>query len=120
MKPYQSLIGLLVAIATVGVIDSYLQNHQAKDPAWWHVTSTLTLSLLVFSWYYFDSEARSFHRSKWLNIAFIGIALIAAPYYLLRSRAKGEKLKALLQLAGFCALSFTVATFGQYLGGFIG
>jgi len=120
MKARQTLVALLVLIAFFSTVDAYLQANHIQRPGWWHVISTLSLSVLIFRWYYFDSEVRSFPRSKWLNIAVFALALLAIPYYLVRSREKGQKLKAVLRLVGFCALSLVSASLGQVLGSLMG
>lgn len=120
VKARQTLVAILVAIACVSAIDAYFQAHHMRQPGWWHLTSTLVLSALIFGWYYFDSNDRSYRRSKLLNIAVVALALVAIPYYLVRSREKGQKLKAIFKLMGFCALAIVSVALGQFLGGIIG
>jgi len=120
MKAHWTLLALVVAITALSTVDSYLQAHQIREPGWWHVSATLALSLLIFGWYYFDSESRSYPRSTLLNIAVIGVGIVAIPYYLARSREKGKRLKAIIRLLGFCALSIVFAALGQALGDIVG
>jgi peptidoglycan/LPS O-acetylase OafA/YrhL len=120
MKAHWTLLALLLAITAVSTVDSYLHAHQIREPGWWHLSATLALSLLIFGWYYFDSESRSYPRSTLLNIAVLGVAIVAIPYYLARSREKGKRLKAIIGLLGFCVLSIVFAALGQVLGDIVG
>lgn len=47
---------------------------------------TLVTTLLVFIWYRFDTEERSYRRTPFLNVAVVALALLALPYYFFRSR----------------------------------
>ena len=46
----------------------------------------ITGLLLIFIWYYFDTEQIQFERSALLNLGVILIGIIALPYYFLKSR----------------------------------
>jgi hypothetical protein len=120
MKAQWTLLALLVAIMVSSTVDAYLQAHHIWVPGWWHVSSTLVLSLLIFGWYYFDSEVRSYPRSMLLNIAVVGVAIVAVPYYVVRSREKGKKLIAIFKLLGFCTLSVVFAALDQVVGDSVG
>lgn len=108
MKARQSLIALLVCFFVAGVGDAYFAATHVREPGWWVISSTIALSLMIFAWYYFDSKLHQFKRSKWLNIAVVGLAFLAVPYYVFRSREKGHRAKALLKLLGFAALCFSL------------
>jgi len=41
---------------------------------------------LIFLWYRLDSDARSFRRTPILSVGVIGLAILAVPYYLYRTR----------------------------------
>jgi hypothetical protein len=106
MKTRQALIALLVGFFVAGAGDAYFAATHVREPGWWVISSTIALSLMIFAWYYFDSELHAFKRSKWLNIAVVGFAFFAIPYYVFRSREKGLRARALLKLVGFAALCF--------------
>jgi len=97
-----------------------LQAHYIRNPGWLHIISTAFINALIFSWYNFDSNNRSYPRSTLLNIAVVTLALVAIPYYLVRSREEEQKLKAILKVIGFGALSIASSALGQFLGGSIG
>ena len=69
---------------------------------------------LVFSWYYIDSEHLGFQRFKVLNIAIIGITIVAMPYYFFCSRGMRRGFVALglflLSILGYGVLQ----VIGQY------
>jgi len=101
-------------------IDAYLASHHIHAPEWWQITSILVLGAILFSWYHFDSNDRSFSRSKWLNIGVIAIGVLAIPYYLVRSREKGYRLKSLLNFVGMAILGFVAVMLGGALGALVG
>ena len=68
------------------------------------VATTLLFSLLIFWWYWADSTSRSYRRSPLLNVAVIAVGFLAVPYYLLRSREKGQRLNAFARMLGFVVL----------------
>ena len=117
----ESILALLLIISTVqGAIRVYLDMHHIHQPPWWFFGSTFIGVALIFAWYYIDSTLHSYKRTKLLNIGVVAIAVIAVPYYLVRSREKGQKGKALLKLAGFFILTLLCDTAGGLLARFIG
>lgn len=111
---------MLLGFAVVGGVDAYFEANAVGEPGWWGLVSTIVMSGVIFAWYYLDSEARSFPRSKWLNIAVVGVALVAIPYYVARSAEQGRRLTALVKLAGFTALCFGFEALGQMAGAAVG
>jgi hypothetical protein len=86
-----------------------------------HVSALPALSMLVFSylgfyWYRLDSDARGYRRNRWLNTGIVGLTVLAIPYYLARSRPRGQKGRALLRLGGFLLLQFGAAFIGAFAG----
>lgn len=95
------ILGLLFAATLVaGVIDAR-ETAQGIDTSWWDIASTLLFSFLCFWWYRIDSDLRRYRRSRWLNVGIVMLAIVAVPYYLVRSRPAGQRGRALLGLAGF-------------------
>jgi amino acid transporter len=98
------ILALLVAVTAVaGVVDAHDMALHVQSNGW-AVLSTLIFSYLSFYWYRLDSEARLYRRSRWLSVGVVMLAIVAVPYYLVRSRPAGQKRRALLRLAGFCVL----------------
>lgn len=114
MKTRYALLALLIGILLTGGVDAYFELGSVPEPAWWTVSSTIALSATVFAWYYLDSDARSYPRSKWLNVAVVGFSLVAIPYYIFRSTEKERRPKAFLKLAAFVVLCFCCETLGKF------
>jgi uncharacterized protein YqgC (DUF456 family) len=114
MNPRRILIALLLyAIALSGFL-TYLDMRAIREPAWVALATSLIFSGLIFWWYLADTEEQRYRRTALLNIAVIVISVIAVPYYVLRSRAKGERLKAFGRLIGF----FVLMLIAMLVGGF--
>ena len=77
-----------------------------------HLLVGLAVSYLCFLWYRADSDARGFARSRWLSVWVVACTPGAIPYYLLRSRAEGERGQALLGYAACLALVALAAWVG--------
>lgn len=115
MNAKHPLICLLVFTALIGGVRAYLDAQRIPEPIVWVVISTLLSSVCVFAWYYYDSTALNYARSFWLNISMVFIALLAVPYYLLRSRPKGQKGRALLRFLGFSTLLILASAIGAII-----
>ena len=101
----------------VGLMEVY-------EPGPWPLfASTLLFALLQnflpFYWYRLDSDLRAFARSRLMNIGVVGLGPLVIPVYLLRSRARGERLRALLRFAGFSLLLALAAVLGLFAGTFL-
>lgn len=106
------ILALLVAVTLVaGVVDAHDMALHVQSNGW-AVLSTLMFSFLSFYWYRLDSEARQYRRTRWLSVGVVMLAIVAVPYYLVRSRPAGQKGRALLRLAGFCVLLAVAGTAG--------
>ena len=106
------ILALLLAVTLVfGVVDAR-ETALGIQSGGWAVLSTLMFSFLSFYWYRLDSEARLYRRTALLNVGIVMLAIVAVPYYLVRSRPAGQKGRALLRLAGFCLLLVAAGTLG--------
>jgi len=72
----------------------------------------LAVSYLCFRWYRADSDARGYRRSRWLSVGVVAFTAGALPYYLARSRAAGERGRALGAYAAYLALAAMAAWVG--------
>ena len=104
MKPNYILVLLLLYIAALSGMTSYLDARRIAEPQWSVVVTSLIASSLIFWWYLADSTSRSYRRSPLLNVAIVAIAFFAVPYYLLRSREKGRRFQAVAKMVGFVLL----------------
>jgi len=82
----------------------------------WGLFSTFLSSFLPYYWYRLDSEARLFFPSRWMSTGIVGMTPVALPIYLLRTRPRGRRLRALLGLLGFCLLLPLLVVAGVVLG----
>ena len=88
----------------LGGMSAYLEAHGMREPNWSVVGASVGFSVLIFWWYWVDSTLRSYRRSPLLNVAIVAAAFVAIPYYLLRSRQKGQRVVAVVRMLGFVAL----------------
>jgi hypothetical protein len=104
MKPIYILGLILLWMAILGGMSAYFEAHGIREPQWSVVGTTMAFSALVFWWYWTDSTSRLYRRSALLNVAVVGVGFIAIPYYLLRSRPRGQRTKAIVGMLGFFVL----------------
>jgi drug/metabolite transporter (DMT)-like permease len=107
-------IGFLFLIFIVGAVDGTLAVHHHESGAW-TIFSTILISATIFAWYYFDSHERAFRRSALLNVAVVALAVLAVPYYLIRSRESGKRLGAFLCFLGAVILAIAIYGAGNSL-----
>ncbi len=98
------LVVLLGAFAALGFFSTYLDAAGIPEPRIMQLASTFMFSLLTFTWFWLDSEARGYKRSPFLNISIVAFGALAIPYYLVRSRPQGQRLKAVGKCLGFALL----------------
>ncbi len=77
---------------------------------------SVLLSFFPFLWYVRDRDARGYVRSIWLNMCMVSLTPLAMPYYLIRSRPRGQKLRAFFWFVGFVLLCLV----GHFVGEMIG
>jgi hypothetical protein len=104
MKPAHILGLILLGMAALSGVSTYLEAQGLREPNWSVVSTSIAFSLLIFWWYWADSTSRSYRRSPLLNVAVIAVAFVAVPYYLVRSRPRGQRLRAVAGLLGFVAM----------------
>jgi CDP-diglyceride synthetase len=104
IQPNHILLLLLVYIAALSAMASYLEVMGIAEPQWSVILTSLLAASLIFWWYWADSTSRSYRRSPLLNIAVVAVAFVAVPYYLVRSRERGRRLPALGKMLGFFVL----------------
>ena len=111
-----ALFALLFLAVLVGATNGFAASRQAAQPLLWTHALDLGSSFLCFVRYCRDGDARSFIRSRWLNIGMIVATMFTVPYYLWRSRPRGQRLRAILRYAGFGVLLVMVTAGGFVLG----
>ena len=111
-----ALFALLFMAVLVGATNGFAASRHAAQPLLWTHALDLVSSFLCFVWYCRDGDARSYIRSRWLNIGMITVTVLTVPYYLWRSRPVGQRLGAILRYAGFGVLLVMVTACGFVLG----
>jgi hypothetical protein len=114
MKKRETLLLLAWAITAFvnGLVSEYFE--QGSVFARTDFVFMLAGGLIIFTWYYYDSEQIKFKRGILLNTGIIAIAIIALPYYFYRSR--GFK-TGLMFTAIFLLVALTWSMF-QLAGGY--
>jgi hypothetical protein len=120
MNERRVLVLILIFAALVGAVNNYLYIRAYVVPVWWQASSIVLFVLFMLTWYHYDSVSNGYKRTKWMNAGVLFMAVVAIPFYLVRSRAKGKKIKALLALSGFVALLLLSTIVGGLGGHFIG
>ena len=114
--PRQALFALLFIAVLAGVMNGFASSRHAAQPLVWTQATDLASSFLCFVWYCRDGDARSFIRSRWLNVAMVAATVLTIPYYLWRTRPRGERGRAIVRYIGFAALLGIVMGVGFVLG----
>lgn len=113
ITPNRVLVALLAFSAILGVFLSYRTVRGIPEPESVRMVSAVLLSLLTFAWFWIDSEFRAYKRSPFLSVSIVALGVLAIPYYLLRSRPKGQRLKALGKWLGFVLLMMLAFVMGN-------
>jgi hypothetical protein len=114
--PKQALFALLFIAVLDGALDGFASSGHAAQPLAWVYTCELAFSFLCFVWYCRDGDARSFVRSRWLSVAMVGVTILTVPYYLWRSRPRGQRFRAIARYIGFAVVLGVVTVIGFMLG----
>ncbi len=116
MRARHVLYAMLAVMLVSGVIEPVSSN--APPPVWWTVLSAFLMSFLPYYWYRLDSEGRRFYRSRWMSTGVVAMTIIGMPIYLVRSRPRGQRARALLRCAGFVALMMLATALGAFVQSF--
>jgi hypothetical protein len=118
-RPRLTLVLLFLAVAVSGAFDGYHLARDEATPAPLNLALTFLLGAISFAWYYFDAARIPYKRAKLLDVVVIFFAPIAIPFYLVRSRPSGLRLKALglffVVLALLIATTVATTTLVSYL-----
>lgn len=118
--PRPALFALLFIAVMAGAMNGFAATrHAAQPPVWTHALD-LMFSFLCFVWYCRDGDARSYIRSRWLNVAMVMFAMFTVPYYLWRSRPQGQRARAIMRYVGFGVLLGLLTGVGFVLGVLLG
>ena len=110
----QVLLSMPALLFIVGLMEQHEQG------PWLLFVCTLVFGVLQnflpFYWYRLDSDLRAFARSRLMNFGVVFMGPLVIPVYLLRSRARGRRLRALLRFLGFSLLLVLATVLGLFAG----
>lgn len=85
MTPKQAaIVAAMVLSFVTGGVGQYVHPGTALPP-----TDIWLMPLFVFAvfvWYWHDARQRGYRRTPWLDVAVVAIAILALPWYFVRSR----------------------------------
>jgi len=105
MTAKRALIFLFSLMALYGAIAGYFASVDANSPKPIEFLFTACSAVLIYVWYYFDAAEQRYKRSVLLGGSVVAFSLLAIPYYLIKSRPAGKKMKALLYFFGSVLLA---------------
>jgi peptidoglycan/LPS O-acetylase OafA/YrhL len=120
MNPKTVVIWLIALVTFLGgATAQYFYQRHAQPSTLTAAALVVISAFLMFLWYRFDADQRSYRRSYLLSVGVVGFCLIALPYYFFRSRgAKGGFVASLLFFLAILG-SFFVSMAGRYLVYFV-
>jgi hypothetical protein len=110
------LWALSALAATIGITTALADAREVSEPPLWTVLYNLGFGALTFAWVHFDSLQRGFRASLLLRLGVVLLAVLALPWYLIRSRSGSARWIALARLAAFFLVLVLAATVGYTLG----
>jgi hypothetical protein len=116
MTNRMNLYALSLITALSGLFGGHFMARHVSAVLMARFAFELMFNFVSFVWYCRDSDARSFIRSRWLSVAMVCVPVLAIPWYLLRSRPKGKRGKAILRFVGFLFLLACVGVAGMVTG----
>jgi hypothetical protein len=78
------------------------------------VVFTVIVTLLIFVWYRFDADERSYRRTPFLSVAVVALAALALPYYFFKSRGWSRGSVATGIFIACCVAYVALETAGEY------
>ena len=110
------MLGLVALLA--GLLEP-LSSVADSDFMWFNPVLSLCCAILMFSWYYLDTDERAYRRTPLLNVMVVAAGIIAIPWYLFRSRGARRGLRAfglfLLVLLAWLVLASAGMEIGERL-----
>jgi cell division protein FtsW (lipid II flippase) len=107
-----ALVGLAL---TIGASTAAVDARQVEEPPVWTLIYNLGFGALTFAWVHFDSLRRDYRPSLLLRLGVVLLAVVALPWYLIRSRRGAQRWLSLVRLAGFFVVLVGAASFGYGL-----
>jgi hypothetical protein len=108
MRPI--LLAIFGAAFVTGLAQPWIEEFRGNVVALFFWCEVLVYSMLIFGWVHVDSTGRGYSRPRWLDLGVIALALIFVPVYLVKSRPRGKRARALggflLAAGGFVLAAF--------------
>ena len=120
MTSKRAITCLFATIVLYAAFIGYYGAHDRDPPKIIDLAGSLGVLVLTYVWYYFDAAERAYQRTAPLGAAIILVSIVAVPYYLLRSRPKGMRAKALLRLLGFGLAALVIGSAAAVIGALVG
>lgn len=114
MRAKHVLIAMLALMLVSGMVEP-VDPAAPLPPLWWILLSGFLSSFLPFYWYRLDSVARTYLPSRWMSTGVVALTPIVLPIYLLRTRPRGKRGRALLSYFGFFFLMLLATMLGALL-----
>lgn len=114
MKPPRPTLALALFCVSVGFVSGCGLAH-FRLPGFESMGffgGALLLSFATFAWFREDALARSYTRSRALDIGFVGLSFLILPYYLIKSRG----LKRGVIAIGIAASMYLLYNFSAVVG----
>jgi hypothetical protein len=110
-----ALLGAALVAFASGALMPFVAEHGREAVAMMAVTSSTLALFALFAWIQFDRRERHVPRSPSFNLALAWFAVVAAPVYFVRHRARGQRWRPLLGLL----LAATVGWNALLIGGIV-
>jgi hypothetical protein len=111
---------VLLAVTFVWGLEEGWELQRGRTSPGWTVALTMLFSFLSFLWYRLDSDLQRYRRSLGLNVAILAVAFLAYPYYIVRSRPRGRRLRAFATFCGGVLLLALASGIGSVLWDVLG
>lgn len=108
MNARQALYALLSISFMYAALAGITSSYDIQLPKSVELVAGLLMLAGTYIWYYLDAAERGYRRTTLLGGAVILFSLLAVPYYLFRSRSRGQRAKAIFRFFGICVLYIVV------------
>lgn len=112
--PRHALMALCLLVLWMGAEAAWPRAQEGVPLVMWDYWFSFLFSFIGFVWFCRDRDARGYPRSRWLSVCMVGLGPLAVPYYLLRSRPRGQRAAALLRLAAFVLAEAALMLLGAF------
>lgn len=115
MSKLYPLVGLLVLMFLDSFGERLIFGGSANHPRWSLATTVLFTGVLYW-WYHLDKRERKFRAAPVQNAGMVGLAVVALPIYLIRSRGLKSRAVSVIWMLSFVVLLIASAWLGTVVG----